>query len=113
HFLDRTGVERRTGPVMQRHLNLYQAVRNLSRVFTKVGGVPIRERPCFPVRDIADCLVEVSTDAKRPDFSLKKPRQNGTHMRRNWKIKSRNQAKRVADGHKKKNKRALFPHKLL
>jgi hypothetical protein len=66
--------------MMLRHLDVYQAVRNLSRVFAKVSDVSIRERPRFPVGDIADCLVEISANYKRPDFPLQKPCQTCTDV---------------------------------
>jgi hypothetical protein len=53
HLLDRTAVDGRAEWMMLWHLDVYQAVRSLSRVFAKVGDVPSRERPCFPVGDIA------------------------------------------------------------
>ena len=80
HLLDRTAVDGRAEWMMLRHFDVYQAVRSLSRVFAKVGDVSIRERPCFPVGDIADCLVEISANHKRPDFPLQKPCQTCTDV---------------------------------
>ena len=62
HLLDRAAVYGRAEWMMLWHLDVYQAVRRLSRVFAKVGDVPSRERPCFPVGDIAVCLVEISAN---------------------------------------------------
>src|SRR5215813_3270063 len=110
HFLDGTGVERRTGPVMMRHLDLYQAVRNFSRVFAKVSGAPIRGRPCLPVGDVADCLVEISGDAKRPDSSVQKFCQKDTEVRRNREVKSCKQSKYVTQRRKKHDDSSSLSH---
>ncbi|KAF5409670.1 MAG: hypothetical protein Udaeo2_00200 [Candidatus Udaeobacter sp.] len=56
--------------MMLRHFDVYQAVRSVSRVFAKVGDVPTRERPCFPIGDIGDCLVEISANHEWPELSL-------------------------------------------
>src|SRR5262245_39736957 len=95
---------------MQRHLNPYQTVRNLSRVFTKVGDVSIRQRPWFSVGDITDCLVEISADAKRPDFSLQKFCQNDTELRRNREVKRCKQSKYITERHKKKDESSPLLH---
>lgn len=110
NFLDCTGVERRTGAVMQLHLNLYPAVRNLPRVFTKIGDVPICQRPWFSVGDIPDCLVEISAHAKWPDFSLQKPCQTCTEVCRNREVKSCNQSQYETERCEKNDESGLFSH---
>src|SRR6267142_1854755 len=83
HLPDRTAVDGRAGWMMLRHFDVYPAVRSLSRVFAKVGDVPTRERPCFPISDIPDCLVEISANHERPDSPAQKPCQSCTEVRRN------------------------------
>ena len=99
--------------MMLRHLDVYQAVRSLSRVFSKVGGVSIREKPCFPVGDIADCLVEISANHKRPDSPLQKPCQTCTDVCRNREVKSCNQSQYVAERCEKNDESGLFSHELM
>jgi len=97
--------------MMLRHLDVYQAVRNVSRVFAKIGSIPIRERPCFPVGDIAHCLVEISADDKRPGPPMEKPCQNCTEVLRNREVKSCNQPKYVTECCKKNDEGSVFSHK--
>jgi hypothetical protein len=98
--------------MMLRHLDVYQSVRSLSRVFAKVGDVPIRERPCFPVGDIADCLVEISANHEWPDSPLQKPRQSCTEVRRNREVKSCNQSQYVTESRDKNDESGLFSHEV-
>ena len=112
-LFDRTAVDRRAEWMMLWHLDVYQAVRSLSRVFAKVGDVPIRERPCFPVGDIADCLVEISANHEWPDSPLQKPRQSRTEVRRNREVKSCNQSQYVAKRCEKNDESGLFSHELI
>ena len=110
HFPDHTSVDGRAGWMMLRDLDVYQAVRSLSRVFAKVRNVPICEGPCFPVGDIADRLVEISANHERADSPLQKPCQSRTEMGRNREVKSCNQSQYVTECRDKNDESGLFSH---
>ena len=52
------------------HLNLYQSIRNLAGVLTKVRSIVIRLRGFFPISHITDRFIEASTDYQGPNLPV-------------------------------------------